>query len=285
MEPVQARTDKRAWRPRPPTPKEDGVKRLLVGVAGMVAVLASGSVPAVSGTTGALYNMEHMLRQPHPFSRPYVPPPEPRQPRRQPLPATTPLPPAPRTAPVARPLPAAPVATPARRPSPLQEADSGWTGEFEDFFSEVRLGALWHDQGPFSSNKEDGVDINLEVLFTSPDVLDVIWSPRPHIGISYNTAGDTSQIYLGLTYEWDFWEDYFAGFSIAGAVHDGKIRTEELDRKELGCRFLFRESITFGYRFDRHHAVMAHMDHISNAKLCSTNEGLESLGVRYGYRF
>ena len=30
---------------------------------------------------------------------------------------------------------------------------------------------------------------------------------------------------------------------------------------------------------------MFHFDHISNAKLCSTNEGLETFGIRYGYRF
>ena len=259
--------------------------RLLIGVAGIALILASVSAPVGAGTTGAIYNMQHMLRQPHPFSRPYVAPPAPRTLRRQPLPAAPVLPLAPRTAPVAAPLPVAPTATPARRRSPLQEADSGWTGEFEDFFSEVRVGALWHDQGPFSSNKEDGVDINAELLFTAPDILDIIWSPRPHFGLSFNTAGDTSQVYIGLTYEWDFWDDYFAGFSIGGAVHDGKKRTEELDRKELGCRFLFRKSITFGYRIDDQHSIMAHLAHISNAKICSTNEGLENLGVRYGYRF
>jgi lipid A 3-O-deacylase len=247
------------------------VTRLLVGVAGVALILVSVVAPVHAGTSGAIYDMRQMLNQTHPFARPYIPPPQ--------------AAPAPRTSPVAAPLPAAPAATPARRRTPLQEADPGWTGEFEEFFSEIRIGALWHDQGPFSRNKEDGVDINAEILFTSPDILDIIWSPRPHFGLSYNSSGDTSQIYIGLTYEWDFWEDWFAGFSIGGAVHDGKKRTDELDRKELGCRILFRESITFGYRITKNHSVMAFLDHISNAKLCSTNEGLESLGVRYGYRF
>ena len=74
----------------------------------------------------------------------------------------------------------------------------------DSFISEIRLGALLHDEGPFSSRKEDGYDANLELLFTSPDFLDILWAPRPHIGVSYNSSGDTSQAYLELTWEWDF---------------------------------------------------------------------------------
>ncbi len=151
--------------------------------------------------------------------------------------------------------------------------------------SEIRIGVLAHDQGPFSSNKEDGIDANFEILFSSPDFLDIIWSPRPHIGVTYNAYGDTSQAYLGLTWEWDFWQDFFAGFSLGGAVHDGELTTLALDKKELGCRVLFRESITLGYRFNKHYSIMGFFDHISNASLCSNNEGLETAGVRFGYRF
>ena len=154
-----------------------------------------------------------------------------------------------------------------------------------DVISEVRGGILAHDQGPFSSNKEDGVDINLEVIFVSPDVLDIIWAPRPHFGLTGNSSGDTSQAYVGLGWEWDFWRSWFAGFSLGGAIHDGKNTTSKLDRKELGCRVLFRESIDFGYRFSKRHSVMAQLAHISNAKLCSENEGLETAGIRYGYHF
>jgi len=153
------------------------------------------------------------------------------------------------------------------------------------FLSEVRIGALAHDQGPFSSNKEEGYDANLEFLFSSPDFLDIIWSPRPHIGATYNAYGDTSQAYLGLTWEWDFFTDFFGGFSFGASVHDGKKTTLSLDKKELGCRVLFRESLTLGYRFTKKHSIMAFIDHISNAKLCSRNEGLETVGIRYGYRF
>jgi lipid A 3-O-deacylase len=154
-----------------------------------------------------------------------------------------------------------------------------------NIISEIRVGALWHDQGPFSHRKEKGYDGNLEILFTSPDFLDNVWGPRPHVGVSINSAGDTNQAYLGLTWQRHFYKSYFANFSFGAGYHDGYKVTDLRDRKSLGCKLLFRESIDIGYRFEAPHSIMAHLDHVSNAKLCSTNEGLESVGIRYGYHF
>lgn len=50
------------------------------------------------------------------------------------------------------------------------KAGKPWGG-----ISEVRVGTLAHDVGPFSAKKEGGVDTNLEVLFASPDFLDLVW--------------------------------------------------------------------------------------------------------------
>ena len=215
-----------------------------------------------TGAPAATYDMDRFLGEPHPFAAP---------------PATSPPAVRPVPAPPAISAPAAPPAQRARPPAPAVRGD--------EFLSEIRLGGLAHDQGPFSSNKEDGFDMNLEVLFVSPDFLDVIFSPRPHAGLTLNSSGNTSQAYLGLSWEWDFWDGAFAGFSLGGAVHDGETTNAPLDRKELGCSVLFRESIDIGYRFDKTNSLMVHLDHISNAKLCDTNEGLENIGIRYGYRF
>ncbi|HEX9570130.1 MAG TPA: acyloxyacyl hydrolase [Rhodospirillales bacterium] len=164
------------------------------------------------------------------------------------------------------------------RSTPVRAKGDGW-------LSEIRIGALAHDEGPFSHKKEDGVDANVELLFASPDFLKIIWSPRPHIGGNINSSGDTSQGYFGLSWEWEFWRYMFGGFSLGGAVHTGETTNAPVDRKELGCRVLFRESVELGFRFAERHSVSAFLDHISNAKLCSTNEGLENFGVRYGYKF
>jgi lipid A 3-O-deacylase len=167
------------------------------------------------------------------------------------------------------------------RNPPSQSAGNG----FKSIVSEIRVGALVHDEGPFSRNEEDGFDLNLEVLFVSPKFLDIIWAPRPHLGANINSDNDTSQVYMGLSWEWSFWGGWFAGFSLGGSVHDGKLETLRTDRKELGCRVLFRESIDVGYRFGGRHGISGFLDHISNANLCDRNEGLENYGIRYGYKF
>jgi lipid A 3-O-deacylase len=48
---------------------------------------------------------------------------------------------------------------------------------------------------------------------------------------------------------------------------------------------LFRIPIEVGYSITAHHRLMLGFDHVSNAGLASENEGLDTLGVRYGYRF
>ena len=237
----------------------------LAATAVIAVLLALSAGPA---RAGAIYDMDVLLRQPHPFA----------------VPSTAAPPPAggaggPTVRGGAERITQAAPSRSAEAAEPAPASSGG------GILSEIRLGALVHDQGPFSHNKEDGFDGNLELLFDSPDFLDIIWSPRPHIGVTVNSASNTNQAYLGLSWEWEFWGGAFAGFSWGGAVHDGETTTFDEDKKELGCSVLFRESIDIGYRFFERHALMAHLDHISNAKLCSPNEGLENAGIRYGYRF
>ena len=103
-------------------------------------------------------------------------------------------------APVPQPAPEAPIQT------AKHKADSDGLG---GFLSEMRIGVMAHDVGAFGRNKEEGPDINAELLFVSPEFLELIYAPRPHLGISANTSGDTSQIYAGLTWDYTFWETFF----------------------------------------------------------------------------
>ncbi len=239
-------------------------------------ILALAAVAAVAETrpaaAGALYDMSIFLNQPHPFARAYRP--------------------VPRSEITARPVPvAAPVPRPARgRPAatPIQSAEAAADAARRPLWgviSELRLGALLHDQGLSSSHKEAGADINLEVLFTPPDLLEAVGSPRPHLGFSAHTLDETHQAYLGLTWEWTFLRRAFFDFSFGGAVHSGETTSGTLGRKDLGCSVLFRGALDLGYRFAGRHAVMVSMSHLSNAKLCDNNEGLENFGIRYGYAF
>lgn len=246
------------------------------------------TAPAQTASISTGYDMRAMLAQPHPFAnqtgtrwRPHSP--TAAAPAAQ-VPTTAPVRPIPVAAPAPKPMSAAtasqPMATGTTSRGQRNVGDP-WTGVIQ----QISLGALAHDQGPFSSNKEGGVDTHVEIRFVSPKFLDLIWSPYPHIGANINSSGDTSQVFIGLSYEWEFWGNYFAGFSLGGAWHDGETTNAPLDRKELGCSILFRESINVGYRFTKHQGIGLHLDHISNAKLCDTNEGLENVGVRYSYRF
>lgn len=152
--------------------------------------------------------------------------------------------------------------------------------------SEIRLGAAIHDSGPFSHGKENGADINGEVLFRDLGWLNG-WHGelRPHLGATINTAGDTSALYFGLTATFDLTKLLFVEGSVGGAAHNGKHHSTDPNRKEFGCTVLFRESAGFGVKVSQKSNVMVYLDHISNANICSKNEGMETLGVRYGYRF
>jgi lipid A 3-O-deacylase len=155
---------------------------------------------------------------------------------------------------------------------------------------EMRAGVFYHDAGIFGGQKEDGPDLNLELRFVSPEFLSAIWSPRPHLGVHGNLAGDTSQLYFGLTWSFMLWptggaDGLFLDASLGGSAHNGKLDTTDPDRKSLGSRVLFRESLELGYRFGEVHSISVMLDHISNANLADRNEGLDNLGVRYGLKF
>jgi lipid A 3-O-deacylase len=158
--------------------------------------------------------------------------------------------------------------------------------------NEVKVGGLWHDIGFLGDHKERGADINLEMLFNSPDILAIIGSPRPHIGGDYNTAGQTSDVFAGLTWGISVIQNLFrpgdAVFltgSLGGAYQDGYIDSAPLGRKELGSPILFRESAELGYQITPVISVAAILEHISNADLGQHNAGITSAGARLGFKF
>lgn len=152
--------------------------------------------------------------------------------------------------------------------------------------SEIRIGALKHDAGVFVTRQEHaGIDANVEFLFVSPEFLEIVWSPRPHLGVTVNPRGATSQAYFGLTWDVDLFAGLFFEVGLGGAIHDGELETRDPDRKSLGCRWLYRESVSLGYRFAGRHSVSVLLDHMSNNGRCDRNAGMDMLGLRWGYRF
>jgi len=173
--------------------------------------------------------------------------------------------------------------------SPLPPNPNATPGQIID---EVKAGLLVHDVGFLGDHKERGFDVNLEMLFTSPDLLAVIGSPRPHIGADINTAAQTSDGFAGLTWGISLIQnlfrpgDYvFATGSLGGAYQDGYVNSAPLGRKELGSPVLFRESAELGYQVTPTISVSAILDHISNANLGQHNAGITSAGTRLGVKF
>lgn len=151
--------------------------------------------------------------------------------------------------------------------------------------SEIRGGLYAHDISFWSFHRENGMDVNAEVLFTSPDFLETIWAPRPHLGITVNTAGNTSHAYTGLTWEYDLPADFFVDGSLGLSAHNGYLETSRSDRKSLGSPVLFRIGAALGYNLTEKINVSVQYEHMSNAYLANPNEGMDNVGLRLGYRF
>lgn len=135
------------------------------------------------------------------------------------------------------------------------------------------------------TRNESGVDWSAEILFWRSGLALPWGTLHPNLGVSVNDQGDTSKLYAGVLWDLEAPIGLFLNLGVGAAIHDGKLDTRDDDRKQLGSRVLFRIPIEIGYSITEHHRLMVTFDHISNADLASPNEGLDTLGVRYGYRF
>jgi lipid A 3-O-deacylase len=151
---------------------------------------------------------------------------------------------------------------------------------------ELKLGLLVHDMPWLWSGfrLERGADINAEALLT-PSVQFLGGHIRPAIGGSVSLSGQTSRGYIDARWQYETRSGVFFGIGLGAAVHNGTVNPTELDRKALGSRVLFHIPIEIGYRLDRHNSVSLYFDHMSNGYTQTYNEGFDSLGLRYGYKF
>ena len=168
-------------------------------------------------------------------------------------------------------------------------------------YSEVYLGVLAHDVH-FLGGKEHGIDINPEFIFASPiddatmmsvpEIFRWMVQPRPTIGAIANTSGYTDQAYLGATWTWQLAHAMFKpddgltfGIFFGPGFNDGKLHSNQDDRKNLGSHILFREFFELGYKFNPTWTISAYLDHISNGGLAKYNQSINNFGGRIGFRF
>jgi hypothetical protein len=63
------------------------------------------------------------------------------------------------------------------------------------------------------------------------------------------------------------------------------LESDDSNKKQLGSRVLFRIPIEFGLTLQERHRISILFDHMSNAYLANPNEGMDTIGVRYGFQF
>jgi hypothetical protein len=164
----------------------------------------------------------------------------------------------------------------------VPESDSG-----ADLFYGLRLGVLAHDVGGLWSHSraEGGADVNAEIVFRKPSVS--LWEGTllPNLGLSVNSQGGTSKAYGGMLWEFLLANGLFFNSGVGLAVHNGQLTSDDENKKELGSRVLFRIPIELGFTFQDRHRVSIMFDHVSNGYLANPNEGLDTIGVRYGLQF
>lgn len=166
-----------------------------------------------------------------------------------------------------------------------------WPGaaHAEGLIRELKGGILAHDVSNLWSGfraENDTVAVNVEALLT-PSLPFLGGTLRPAIGASIATEGGTSNVYLDARWEFETASGIFFAIGVGGTVHDGetKLLAANQTSKALGSHLLFHIPAEIGYRFDRHNSISIYFEHMSNGNTRDENEGLDRLGVRYGYRF
>lgn len=159
----------------------------------------------------------------------------------------------------------------------------------EGLFNALYIGALAHDVPDLWSGfrvEDNAVDINLEAKFAAAWALP-LGVIRPVVGGTINTRGDTSHAYIDARWEVECPSGVFFGLGLGAAVHDGEIGGPGSDprMKWLGSRVLFHIPVEVGLHLDGHNDLSVYFEHTSNADTQDNNEGLDRIGVRYGYRF
>lgn len=149
---------------------------------------------------------------------------------------------------------------------------------------EVRSGLAAFDTGPFTPQVESGVVVNGEILAPSPGFLSAIGAPRPYLGADIATNGETEVLYGGLNWQAHL-DRFYLGMSAGASLNDGATISGGGETKNLGSNVLFHLQASAGVDVTDALSAEVYLNHFSNAGLGDSNDGLESAGLRIGYRF
>jgi lipid A 3-O-deacylase len=188
-------------------------------------------------------------------------------------------------------LPAAPAYIPPTAPATVQPM----VYDPEGF--EFRFGGFAHGVG----GVEQGTyDLNGEFVTPRlPFFEDSWWSvfmPRANVGGLLNLEGRTSAVYAGALWTIPLPYHLFAEGFLDGDLHNGYLNNPPPGRSGLGCRYMFHDGGSIGYKMSEHWKVMFTFDHQSNGHgifgtecdgmgSATRNPGINDYGLRLGYAF
>ncbi len=149
-----------------------------------------------------------------------------------------------------------------------------------------------------NADKEDGPNVEGELVFTSPGVLDFALSPRPFVIGSVNTAGNTNYGGAGLVWQFGFAGNWHFEPALAYVIHDGAVespfpqgdpRSDAFAEENVlfGSEDLFRTSFSLGRDFGENWGGQLTYEHLSHGQILGTgrNQGIDNIGVRLFWRF
>ncbi|MAN72806.1 MAG: hypothetical protein CME85_15840 [Henriciella sp.] len=168
------------------------------------------------------------------------------------------------------------------------------------FVEEARLGVMQHNICVIdckNADKEDGPNVQAELVFAGPDIFRYIASPRPYVMGSLNTAGDTSFGGFGLLWNWDFATKWSLEPSLGYVIHDGALespfpqgdpRSDAFAQENIyfGSKDLFRTGLALNRDFGPNWGMQVLYEHLSHGQILGNgrNQGVDSVGVRAYWR-
>lgn len=186
----------------------------------------------------------------------------------------------------------------------LAPAAAGQSGGSEpDTAPEWRIGLVAHNIHPFGygefQSREDGVNLEGELVGAPLRFLHAVWTPRPYAMVSANLGGHTSFAAAGFYWRIRLTKKWRLEPGLGVAVHDGELRNPypasdpraagfQRDHQVLGTRLLFRDSLALERTIGVGRSVGLVLEHLSNGGDLfgnHDNESLNELGVRFSTTF
>jgi hypothetical protein len=168
----------------------------------------------------------------------------------------------------------------------LVSLDQAHAGGAQSGGTEVRLGTAYHG---YEGREAGTVDVMVDALLPAFNLGKALsseaFSIHPQIGADINTQGKTSAAFAGFAAVVHLPAKFKIEADLGGSVNNGKTTSSDSSRSELGCTVLFREALGIGYQITKEVSVLGFAEHMSNANLCTPNNGITNFGVKLGYSF